>query len=367
MMPQSPIDAYLMFIGSYAEPDTSGIRVFSLNAVSGETKLLHTIEGLKNPSFLDLDHEGMKLYAIEETTTEDGGRGGSVVSFAFTAEGIVRRLNAQKSVGGATCHIEFNAVDRYVTVASYSGGLIGLLPVNEDGTLAQTTDMHRSEGTLGPNTVRQDRPHPHSTYTAPDRTYVYSPDLGLDRIKRFKFDPGSMKLIPSGETATAPGAGPRHMAFHPARPWVYVINELNGTITFYEREASGGELREIQTVSTLPDSFQGENTTAEVQLSPNGKYLYGSNRGHDSIAVYEVDQANGRLTTVEIVPSGGRTPRNFGITPDGRYLVTAHQESGNLAIFRLNEETGRLEDTGHRAEAAKGVCVKFWKKPGAFA
>lgn len=361
-MSQSHYEAYLMFIGSYAEPDAPGIRIFSLDAASGEPKLLQTIERLKNPSFLDLDHEGRKLYAIEETKTEDGGRGGSVVSFSFTPEGDVKRLNAQNSVGGATCHIQFNAPARYVTVASYSGGLIGMLPVNEDGTLASTTDSHRSEGTLGPNTARQDRPHPHSTYTDPDQNYVYSPDLGLDRIKRYKPDLNGMKLIPAGETATAPGAGPRHMAFHAVRPWVYVINELNGTITFYERAADSGELHEIQTVSTLPDTFQGENTTAEVLLSPNGKFLYGSNRGHDSIAVYEVDEASGRLTTVEIVPSGGKFPRNFGITPDGRFLVAAHQDSGNLAVFRLNETTGRLEDTGHKAEAAKSVCVKFWKK-----
>ncbi|UUZ86021.1 lactonase family protein [Paenibacillus sp. P26] len=363
-MPQdTKYSSYVMFVGSYADPAGPGVYSFTLDAATGAMTLIDSVSGLKNPSFLDLDHEGNKLYAIEETTTEEGGRGGSVVAFAVDPQGRLQRLNEQKSVNGSTCHIQFNAQGRYVTVASYSGGMIGMLPVEEDGKLGAASDVHVNEGTLGPRTDRQDRPHPHSTYTDPDQRYLYSPDLGLDRIKIYEPDTAAMKLIPRGEVAADPGAGPRHMAFHTSKPWVYVINELNSTIAVYIRDAANGRLEQIQSISTLPESFQGENTTAEVLLSPDGRFVYGSNRGHDSIAVFAVDEASGKLTLVEIVPSGGRIPRNFGITPDGRFLVVAHQETGNLVSFRIDAATGRLQDTGQRAEASKGVCVRFWKKP----
>lgn len=362
MTQQSARQSYLMFVGSYAELQHPGIYVYSLNGESGELTLLEEIDGIKNPSFLDLDHEGQRLYSIEETTTETGGRGGSVVAFSFDREGRTTRLNAVPSVGASTCHVQFNAADKYVTVASYSGGVIGMLPVREDGTLGATTDVHRHEGELGPQTDRQDSPHPHSTYTDPQGSYLYAPDLGLDRIRIYKPDVAAMKLVPAGEAIAPAGAGPRHMAIHPERPWVYVINELSSSITLYKRDAETGRLDEIETVPTLPGSFEGVNTCAEVLLSPDGRFVYGSNRGHDSIAVFAAEENTGRLTLVDIIPSGGLTPRNFGLTPDGRYLVCAHQDSGELAVFARDEATGQLRDTGQRAVASRGVCVRFWNR-----
>lgn len=356
-------ERFLVFVGSYAEPSEAGIRVFSFHSSSGKLTLLDAAEGLKNPSFLDVDHEGNKLYAIAQTERQGEEPCGAAVAYAFDARtGKLTRLNEEITVARPTCHIEYNAEDRYVVVVSYHGGLVGMLPVLPDGRLGKVADVRRHEGT-GPHPTRQDRPHPHSANADPDNRFIYVPDLGTDRIVIYRADCANMKLVPAGEAKAAPGAGPRHMAFHPHRPFAYVINELNSTITAYERDAESGSLKEIHTVSTLPETFKGENTCAEVRITPDGKFVYGSNRGHDSIAVFAVDAQSGRLTPVDVVPSQGKTPRHFTLSPDGRHLLAAHQDTGNLVVFRIDRDTGKLHDTGERAEAAKGVCVKFWRHP----
>jgi 6-phosphogluconolactonase len=358
-MANAETPTYLFFVGSYAEPSGPGIYAFSLDGASGKPTLLSTASGLKNPSFLSLDHAGRRLYSIEEVS-EGGGKGGAAVAFSFEPDsGRMTRLNEEKTLGSSTCHIEFNAAGRYVIATSYHGGLVGMLPVLEDGRLGPLADVRRHEGT-GPNPVRQDRPHPHSANVSPDNRFVYVPDLGTDRIQIYRPEADGMKLIPVGEAVSAPGSGPRHMTFHPEKPYAYVINELDSTITVYLRDAGQGGLTAVQTVPTLPESFRGENTCAEIRLSPDARFLYGSNRGHDSIAVFSVEEEGARLSPVEIVPSGGKIPRNFALSPDGRFLVSAHQETGNLAVFRVDPDTGRLSDTGNRGEASKGVCVKFW-------
>ena len=355
------VGRFLVFVGSYAEPADTGIYVFSLDAATGELGRLYEESGLKNPSFLDVDHEGRKLYAISQTEKPGQEPGGSAVAFDFDPHtGRLNRLNEEPTVPRSTCHIQFNAEHRYVVATSYHGGMVGLLPVLEDGRLGKTADVRQHEG-KGPNPVRQDRAHPHSANADPDNRFLYVPDLGADKIFIYRVE--GMKFVPVGEAPAAPGAGPRHMAFHPTGLYAYVINELNSTITVYSRDAQSGKLEELQSVSTLPDTFAGENYCAEIHVSPDGKFVYGSNRGHDSIAVFAVDETNGKLTPVEIAPSQGKTPRNFAISPDGRYLVAAHQDTGNLVVFRIGERTGTLHDTGYRAEASKGVCVKFWKHP----
>jgi len=360
-MEQRKTEHYLAFVGSYAEPSGTGIYVYSLHAQNGELTLLEREGGLKNPSFLDVDHEGKRLYAISQAEVPGQDPCGSAVAFSFDPQtGKLTRLNEEVTVARPTCHIQFNPEGRYVVVVSYHGGLVGLLPVLEDGKLGKLADVRKHEGS-GPNPSRQDRAHPHSAYASPDNRFLYVPDLGTDRIQIYRADLENWRLVSAGEAKAAPGAGPRHMAFHPKQPYVYVINELNSTIAVYARDAASGRLEEVQAISTLPTSFRGDNTCAEIHVSPDGKYVYGSNRGHDSIAVYSADGQTGRLTLVEIVPSRGRTPRNFALTPDGRYLVAAHQDTNNLVVFRIDQKTGILHDTGHRAEASKPVCVKFWK------
>lgn len=356
----------LVFIGSYAEPADPGVYVFSLNGATGALTLLDEAVGLKNPSFLDIDHEHHRIYAIHQRQ-EDGEQqpSGYATAYAFDPQsGRLTRLNEERTVARPTCHIQYQdqAGHRYVIVSSYHGGYVGIAPVLADGTIGPMNDIHQHAGPLGPHTARQDKPHPHSAFVDPEQRYVYVPDLGLDCVRIYELDSRQPALRPIGEASSAPGAGPRHLTFHPQQPYVYVINELDSTITLYARDHQNGMLESLQTVSTLPSSFQGENTCAEIHISRDGRFVYGSNRGHDSIAVFAVDEGSGQLTPVEIVSSGGEIPRNFALSPDGRYLVAAHQESGNLVVFRVDQASGRLQDTGQRADADGGVCVKFWQR-----
>lgn len=357
-------EKFIVFIGSYAEPTETGIYVYSLDTSSGELNLLDGASGLKNPSFLDIDHQGKRIYAISQAEVPGQETAGSAAAYAFDPEsGQLTLLNEELTVARPTCHIHFNAAGKYVLTSSYHGGLVGISSILEDGRLDKVNEVHQHEGQLGPNTARQDRPHPHSAFVDPDQRYVYVPDLGLDCIRIYEVHPREMKLRPIGEAKSAPGAGPRHLTFHPDQPIVYVINELDSTISVYRRNQETGSLEMLQTVSTLPDTFTGDNTCAEIHISSNGRFVYGSNRGHDSIALFEVDVHSGQLTFIETVSSGGQLPRNFALSPDDQFLLAAHQETGNLVVFRIDSHTGRLQETGHSAEAPGGVCVKFWDGP----
>ncbi|CAG7624703.1 lactonase family protein [Paenibacillus allorhizosphaerae] len=358
--------SYLLFAGSYAEASEDGLYAYTLDRTSGALTLLNRSGGYRNPCFLDIDHRNRMLYTVAERTAAGEEPCAIALAFSFDpASGHLQLLNEEKTVGRATCHIQYNAAGRYVVATSFSGGAIGYLPVLPDGQLGCMGDAHRHEG-AGPHPTRQDRPHPHSAYTDPENRYVYVPDLGIDRVKIYRPDPVSGKLEPHGEAIAPPGSGPRHMAFHPSKPYAYVINELDSTISAYERDAASGALRLIDSVTTLPPEYEDReaNTCAEIQITPDGRFVYGSNRGHDSIAAFRVEDRTGRLSPVQIVSSMGRRPRNFAVSPDGRYLVAAHQDSANLVVFRIDEQTGMLLDTGHRAEASKAVCVRFWEEEG---
>ncbi|TVY10535.1 lactonase family protein [Paenibacillus cremeus] len=354
---------FIMFVGSYSEATETGVHVFSLDADTGALNEIGDAQGFRNMCFLDVDHVNRRVYAVAETEAGEDQRA-LAVAFSFDpASGQLSPLNSQESVGQATCHIHVNPVDRYVLASSYSGGMIGMLPVDEDGKLAPRSDMHAHLG-AGEHPTRQDRSHVHSAYVDESRRFIYVADLGIDRIKVYTADTENWKLVPVGEAVAHPGSGPRHMAFHPTKPYVYVINELNATLTAYLKDEESGMLCEIHTISTLPEDISAEvregNSCAEIQISPDGRFVYGSNRGHDSIAVYAVNEASGRLTLVEIAQSLGQRPRSFAISPDGRFLIAAHQDTANVVVFRIDADTGRLQDTGHRAEVEKGVCVRFW-------
>ncbi|CAG7643501.1 6-phosphogluconolactonase [Paenibacillus solanacearum] len=363
-MRQEKKGSFLLFAGSYAEAPEDGLYAYALDRTSGALTLLNRSGGYRNPCFLDLDHRNRRLYTVAEREADGTETCAVALAFAFDpADGQLQLLSEEKTVGRATCHIQYNDAGRYVVATSYSGGAVGYLPVLPDGQLGRMSDAHRHEG-AGPHPTRQDRPHPHSAYTDPENRYVYVPDLGLDRIKIYKPDAAGGKLEPHGEAIAPPASGPRHMAFHPSKPYVYVINELDSTISAYEQDPASGALRLIESVTTLPEDYaqQDDNTCAEIQITPDGRFVYGSNRGHDSIAAFRVDDRTGRLSPVQIVSSLGRRPRNFAVSPDGRYIVAAHQDSANLVVFRIDDETGMLLDTGHRAEASKVVCVRFWNE-----
>ncbi|PYI53177.1 lactonase family protein [Paenibacillus flagellatus] len=348
----------LVFIGSYAEASNDGVYVYRMDEATGALSPLDRVGGLQNPTFLSLDVERKRLYAIAERL-EDGQRMGAAVTFEIEpASGKLRELRRVGTTDTTTCHIQRDATDRWVVTASYGGGKVGLSAVGEDGTIGELLDMKQHEG-HSVNPERQDRPHPHSAFFSPDNRFVFVPDLGMDRIRAYRIDEERGQLVHHGDTPVQPGAGPRHLAFHTSGTFVYVINELDSTVTSFRYDAAAGELHTLEVVSTLPEGFDGDNACAEIQVSPDGRFVYGSNRGHDSIVVYAVNPDTGKLTRVEHVSTRGGHPRHFSLSPEGDVLIAANRDSNNLVVFRVDPATGKLSYTGHTAEVSKPVCVKI--------
>ncbi|MDQ1912186.1 lactonase family protein [Paenibacillus sp. GD4] len=346
----------LVLVGSYAEASDSGVYVYSFDEEREELTLLDRTAGLQNPTFLNVDVPRRRVYSIAEGVSAEGGKTGVAVALELSEEGKLQELNRVTGVDTPLCHIQRDASDRYLVLSSYHGAKVGLMSLTEDGRIGEPLDAKRHEG-QGANPSRQKQPHPHSATFTPDNRYVLIADLGIDRIRAYSVNTERGELVFERDTALHPGAGPRHMAFHPSGELVYVINEVDSTVTAFRYDSASGTLETIEAVSTLPSDFQGENTTAEVAVSADGKYLYGSNRGHDSIAVFAIDAASGRLTLLQHVSSGGGHPRHFALTPGGRHLIAANRDSNNLVIFRVGDD-GRLTATGRSMEVSKPVCVK---------
>jgi len=264
------------------------------------------------------------------------------------------------SRGADPCHISLDRTGKFVLVANYSGGNLSVFPVAEDGRLGEASDFIQHKGS-GPNHDRQEAAHAHWIDLSADNRFALNADLGMDEIFIYRFDASKGKLTPNDPpfAKVAPGAGPRHLAFHPNGRFAYVVDELNSTVTTFSYNAKAGTLHELQTVPTLPKDFSGESTTAEVAVHPNGKFLYASNRGHDSLAVFAIDPSKGTLKFVEHVSVKGKTPRNFEIDPTGKRLLVANQESDNMVEFAIDQATGKLTATGTEIKVPAPVCVKF--------
>ncbi|MCM3699310.1 lactonase family protein [Paenibacillus macerans] len=347
----------LLFVGSYAETADPGVYVYELDASSGQMNRLSAVSGLKNPTFVSVDEADGRLYAISETVSE-GERVGEATAFAIDpAKGELRELNRTLTIRPSSSHIQLDRTNRFAAVSGYHGGNVGLIDVQPDGLVGKLTDERQHEG-KGADPSRQDRPHPHSVIFSPDNRFALVADLGLDLIVVYELDVQAKRLVRKGEAHTPPGAGPRHMAFHPNGRFLYSINEVNSSISAFSYDPESGQLELLDTVPTLPAGFTAENTTAEVAISKDGRYLYGSNRGHDSIVQFAIDPSSGKLTYVEHVSSEGGHPRHFALTPDGKHLIAANRDSNNLALFTVDGETGQLKFTGHTAEVSKPVCVK---------
>jgi 6-phosphogluconolactonase len=301
------------------------------------------------------------LYAANEIANFGGQKSGAVSAFAIDrGTGKLTFLNQVSSRGAGPCYVSLDKTGRFVLVANYDGGSVAVFPVHQDGRLGEASAFVQHQG-HGVNPERQEGPHAHSIALSPDNRFALAADLGLDELLVYRFDAkrGSLAANQPPFAKVPAGAGPRHFDFSPGGKFVYVINEMGNTITTFSYNAARGELRELQSVSTLPKDFKGENTTAEVQVHPSGKFLYGSNRGHDSIAVFAIDAGTGKLTPVEITLTQGKEPRNFAIDPTGEYLFAANQNSNNIAVFRIDSQTGHLTPTGQVLEAPSPVCVTF--------
>ena len=346
------------YVGTYTDGASEGIYRARLDPGSGALTLDGATAAGANPSFLALDRTGRTLYAVNETTEYEGQPSGAVAAFAIAPEtGALALINRQPSRGGAPCHVALDRAGRFVLVANYVGGNVAVLPVGTNGRLGEAVAVAQRTGS-GPDR-RQAAPHAHMVQLDAANRHALVADLGTDRLAVYRFDAGAGTLALLSEASLRPGAGPRHFAFGPDGRRVYVLNELNSTITAFDYDADRGALAERGTASTLPAGYAEPNSGAHVLASADGRFVYASNRGHDSIAVFAADRSSGALTPVEHVPTGGRRPRNFALDPSGRFLLAANQDSGTVASFAVDAATGQLTPTGARLDVPAPVCVVF--------
>jgi len=355
-------DECLVFLGTYTGPKSKGIYVSRLDRARGELSAPELAAETKSPSFLAIHPDGKHLYAVGETDEFQGKKGGSISAFAIDRKtGKLMPVNAQTSGGAGPCYLSVDRSGKFVLAANYGGGSVTAVKINEDGSLGDVAAFIQHTGS-SVNPQRQNEPHAHSINIDNNNRFAVAADLGLDKLLVYRLDKKAGNLTPNDPpfTAVKAGAGPRHFAFHPKDDRAYVINEIQCTVTAFDYDASKGILKETQTISTLPPGEQVQRgySTAEVQVHPSGKFVYGSNRGHDSIAVFAIGR-DGQLGYVENEPTQGKTPRNFGIDPSGKYLLAANQGSDSVVVFKIDEKTGALTATSNRIEAPSPVCVKF--------
>ena len=349
----------LVCFGSYSTPDKESVHLFQLNLQDGSLKKLNAVDGLSNPSFLKIHPNGKYLYTVNEVSTFDGKKSGGVTAFALDVNGgKLNKINQQPSGDTGPCHLTVDATGKYVLVAHYGGGSTSVLPIKKDGSVGAVVSQIKHKGSSVHS--RQKAPHAHAVHVGPNNKFAFAPDLGIDKVLVFSFDEntGAIAETKFDGAKLEPGSGPRHFGFHPDGKFAYVINEIKQTVTAFRYNAKRGRLRTLQTLSTVPHPVDG-NSTAEVLVHPTGQFLYGSNRGHNSIAMFRINKKNGKLTALGHESTRGSTPRNFGIDPTGQFLLAANQQSDNVAVFRINQDTGKLKFTGNEIKLSKPVCVRM--------
>ena len=359
---------YFVYVGTYtaeAGSTSKGIYAYRFDSGTGELTSIGLAAETANPSFLAVHPNHRFLYAVNETSNYQGQKSGAVSAFAIDhATGKLTLLNEVASKGADPCYITVDKTGKWVLVANYTGGSVAVFRVLEDGRLGEASAFIQHTG-HGANPERQEGPHAHSIDLSPDERFAIVDDLGLDETLVYKFDKakGSLSLNdPPIYTTLAkadPGAGPRHFAFNPNGKFAYVVNEIQSTVSVFSYDGSAGVLRRLQTISTYPKDFSAHNDDAEIQVLASGKFLYASNRGHDSIAVFAIDPDKGTLTLIEYALTKGKTPRNFEIAPGGSLLFAANEKSNNIVVFSIDAKTGRLTPTGKVLDVSEPVCVKF--------
>lgn len=351
----------LLLVGTYTESQESrseGIYLYRMDA-GGQLVFENILKGLVNPSYLEIHPGGRHLYAVNEVQNFNGERGGGVSAAAYDPdkrEAVF--LNSQSSQGEDPCYISMEKTGRFALVANYSSGSVAMLPIQSDGQVGRAADVVQHSGS-SIHPARQKGPYAHCILPDPANRYALAADLGADRIMVYRMDLEKGKLYSHAVVKVRAGSGPRHLTFHPELPVVYLVNELNSTLLVFRYLADSGTAEELQTVSTLPEDFGAENLAADIHIAPSGHYLYASNRGHDSIASFEIDQKTGLLSACEHTSTLGQEPRNFAIEPDGRFLLVANQKTNNIVTFQIDPDTGRLAFTGSEAQVPVPVCLKF--------
>ncbi len=357
----SPKNSYLLYVGTYTEKESKGIYAYRFDAASTQLTPLGLAAETTNPSFLAIDPSGRFLYAVNEVQNYKGASSGAVSSFGIDQQNAkLSPLNEVPSRGADPCYITFDKTGKFALIANYTGGSVAVFPVRPNGDIGESSAFVQHTGS-SINKERQAGPHAHWIETTPDNRFAIAVDLGLDELLVYRFDASKGSLIPNDPPFASldPGAGPRHLAFHPNGKLAYVVNELQSTITAFTYDPSGGTLQKLNTISTLPKNFTGANDTAEIHVHPSGKFLYASNRGHDSIALFSIDGRTGALTLVDHFPTQGKTPRDFDIDPTGKFLFVANQGTNNIVVFRIDLNNGKLTPTGQILQVPSPVCLKF--------
>ena len=348
-----------LYVGTYTNKTSKGIYQYRFDPATAKIETIGLAAETPNPTFLVIHPNHKFLYAANEIGNYKGENSGSVTAFRIEANGKLVQLNSVSSHGNGPCHVSVDHTGKFVLVANYGGGSIAVLPISADGSLGEATAAIQHTGSsVDPR--RQKEPHAHSIYLSPDNRFVIVADLGLDKLLVYRFDSKKGTLTPNDPPSVSvkPGSGPRHFAFHPNGKYAYCVNEMFSTVTAFDWNGSKGVLTEKETLSTLPAGFKGRSSDAEIEIHPNGKFLYASNRGHDSIAVFAI-APDGKLSMVEVAPVHVKTPRHFAIAPSGDYLFAEGQDSNQFALFRLDPNTGKLTSTGTTVDLGAPVCIVF--------
>lgn len=347
---------YFAYVGTYTTGESRGIYCYRFDARTGKLAALGLAAETPNPTFIAVHPSQRFLYAVNR-----GAEIGEVVAFSIDrTTGKLARLNAASSHGDGPTYVTVDKTGKFLLVANYDSGSIAVLPIGADGRLGEAVSVIQHKGS-SVNQERQHGPHAHYIHLSPDNRFAIVADLGLDQLLVYRFDASGGMLTPNDPpyVAVDPGAGPRHFAFDPSGRFGYVVTEMGSGVTAFTWNGTRGALTKIAAVSTLPKSFSGDNTGAEIEAHPNGKALYASNRGHDSIAVFDIDPHTGALTPVQHMSTGGKTPRFFSLDPTGGYLLAANQNGNNIVLFKIDTQTGRLAPAGVQVSLAAPVCVAF--------
>lgn len=359
----APSGKQRVYFGTYTGKSSKGIYRSELDLATGKLSPPVLAGEAVNPSFLAIAPNQKFLYAVGELSDVNGKKGGAVNAFAIdSATGDLKLLNQESSVGAGPCHIVVDRTGKNALVANYGGGSAAALPIHADGKLGEASSFVQHKGS-SINPGNQAAPHAHSINVDAANRFAVVADLGIDKVMVYRLDAekGTITANDPPSASVEPGSGPRHFAFHPNGKYAYVINEIKLTVTGFQYDAEKGVLTPQQTISTLPEGVTDRKgmSTAEVVVHPSGKFLYGSNRGHHSIAIFSIDQATGKLTAAGHQGQGIKTPRNFGIDPTGNYLLACNQDGNSVIVFRINQSTGQLDPTGSSVEVGTPVCVRF--------
>jgi 6-phosphogluconolactonase len=357
----------LLYVGTYTEGGRrDGIYLLRMDPTTGALRQVGAVDAGSNPSFLAIHPNGRTLYAVNEVDAWGGRPTGTVRAFAIDAEsGGLTLANEAPTEGMAPCYVSTDRTGRVILVANYSSGTVTVLPLADSGELVYASHVVQHMGT-GPVKARQEKAHAHCVIPHPSNRFALAADLGVDRILVYRMDAekGTLDHVEKSDAVMPPGTGPRHLAFHPTLPIVFVAGELNSTVTMLKCDPTTGALSAVQTISTLPAGSSGENYPADIHVAPSGRTLYVSNRGHNSIAVFSIAAGTGRLAFQQAMSTGGDWPRNFSLDPSGQWLLVANQRSGSVVVFKRDATNGRLTTTSQRIDLPSPVCLRFQSQVG---